>query len=179
LFQSPNYKRHDEIGWNYRLSEFLAAIAFAQLERLDELVGMRVKAAKLFMDVMISECDYLIPQKTPDGYTNSYYTLGVKYLGEEKIGIKWEDFRKAYIEAGGDGFYGAWSVPYLEPVMAERKFVKRYPEIYKNVYYPQGLCPVAELIQPRLMQFKTNYRSIDLAKQKAEILRGVIRRLKK
>ncbi len=179
LFQNPHYKRHDVIGWNYRLAEFLAAIAFAQLERLDKLVSMRVKTAKLFIDVMTSECNYLIPQQTPKGYTNSYYTLGVKYFGDEKIGVKWEDFRKAYINAGGDGFYGAWSVPYLEPVMVERKFVKRYPEIYKNVYYPQGLCPVAESIQPRLMQFKTNYRSMTLAKQKAEILRKVIRKFKK
>jgi len=179
LFQSPHYKRHDEIGWNYRLAEFLAAIALGQLERLEELVRMRTDAAKLFIDVMTSECDYLIPQRTPKGYTNSYYTLAVKYLGEEKKGIKWEDFRREHIDAGGDGFYGAWSVPYLEPVMAERKFVERCPEIYKNIYYPRGLCPVAESIQPKLMQFKTNYRSIELARQKAESLRGVIRRLKK
>ena len=179
LFQNPHYKRHDEIGWNYRLSEFLAAIAFAQFERLDELVEMRTKVANLFINIMTSECNYLIPQKTPEGYTNSYYTLGVKYLGEEKIGVKWEDFHKAYINAGGDGFYGAWSVPYLEPVMVERKFVKRYPEIYKNLYYPKGLCPIAELIQPKLMQFKTNYRSMGFAKQKAEILRKIIRGFKK
>ena len=178
LFQSPHYKRHDEIGWNYRLSEFLAAIALAQLERLDESVSMRIKAAKLFIDVITSECDYLVPQKNPEGYTNSYYTIGVKYFGEEKIGVKWEDFRRAYLNAGGDGFYGAWSIPYLEPVMVERKFVKRYPEIYKNLHYPKGLCPVAESIQPKLMQFKTNYRDLELAKTKAEALRKAIKGFK-
>ncbi len=177
-FQSPHYKRHDLIGWNYRLSEFLAAIAYAQLERLDELVNLRVKSAQYFIDVMKSECDYLIPQKTPKEYTNSYYTLGVKYLGEEKIGVSWEDFRKAYVEAGGDGFYGAWSVPYLEPVMSERKFVKRLPDAYENISYPQGLCPVAEKVQPLIQQWKSNYRSLELAKQKSEILRTVIKKLK-
>lgn len=176
VFQNPNYKRHDEVGWNYRLSEFLAAVAFAQLERLDELVDLRVQSAKLFIDVMTSECDYLIPQKTPYDCTNSYYTLGVKYLGEEKIGVKWEDFRKAYVEAGGDGFYGAWSVPYLEPVIAERIFAKRLPNIYKDVEYHQGLCPIAEKIQPLLQQWKTNYRAVELAKTKAEILRNVIKK---
>lgn len=179
VFQNPNYKRHDEIGWNYRLSEFLAAIAYAQLERLDELVDMRVKSAQFFIDVMRAECDYLIPQKTPDNCTNSYYTLGVKYLGEEKIGVKWEEFRKAYVESGGDGFYGAWSVPYLEPVISERKFVKRSPEVYKNISYKQGLCPIAEKVQPLLQQWKTNYRSLTIAKQKAEILSQVIKEIKK
>ena len=71
VFQNPNYLRHDMLGWNYRLSEFSSAVALAQLERIDELVSLRIKNAKLFMDVM-SECDYLIPQAGPAGYTNSY-----------------------------------------------------------------------------------------------------------
>jgi len=177
IFQNPNYKRHDEIGWNYRLSEFNAAIALAQFERIDELIKMRVNSAKLFIDVM-SECNYLIPQKVPDGYTNSYYTLAVKYEGVEKIGVSWEDFRKEYVKAGGDGFYGAWSVPYLEPVMIERKYVRRYPEIYSDINYEKGLCPVAEYVQPKIMQFKTNYRDIKLVEEKANILHKVIKKLK-
>jgi len=115
------------------------------------------------MNVM-KECDYLIPQKCPPGYTNSYYTLGVLYEGQEKIGVSWEEFRKEYIRQGGDGFYGAWSVPYLEPVMVERQFVKRCPWVYNDVVYHKGLCPVAEKIQEKIMQFKTNYRDLDLAK---------------
>jgi len=173
VFQNPNYKRHDTLGWNYRLSEFNAAIAMAQLERLDELVQMRIQSAQIFIDVM-KECDYLIPQKTPDGYTNSYYTLGVLYKGLERIGVSWEKFRKTYINAGGDGIYGAWAVPYLEPVIAERKFAGRCPWVYNNVHYSPGLCPVAERIQPLLMQFKTNYRDLDLAKKKAGILSHTI-----
>jgi len=176
VFQNPNYKRHDEIGWNYRLPEFNAAVALAQLERIDELVKMRVKSARLFIEVM-SECDYLIPQKVPQGYTNSYYTLGVIYEGEKSIGIKWEDFRKEYIKNGGDGIYGAWSVPYLEPVIIERKYVRRYPEIYSDINYEKGLCPIAEYVQPKIMQFKTNYRDIKLAEEKANILYKVIKKL--
>lgn len=175
VFQSPDYKRHDVLGWNYRLAEFNAAVAFAQLERVEELVDLRIKSANIFMDVM-SECDYLIPQFTPEGYENTYYTLGVVYRGDESIGVSWQDFRRAYVEAGGDGIYGAWSVPYLEPMIANRQFASRYPEIYKNISYEKGLCPVAERVQSRLMQFKTNYRDIELAQTKAEILRKVIKK---
>lgn len=173
VFQNPNYKRHDTLGWNYRLSEFNAAIAMAQLERIDELVKLRIDSAHIFMEEM-KQSDYLIPQKTPNGYTNSYYTLGVVYDGLERIGVTWEEFRKAYINAGGDGIYGAWAVPYLEPVIAERKFVDRCPWIYQDVHYHPGLCPVAEQVQPLLMQFKTNYRDLNLARKKAEILSQVI-----
>jgi perosamine synthetase len=76
VFQNPHYKRHDVLGWNYRLSEFNAAVALAQLERVDELVEMRVFCANLFIEAM-EGCDFLTPQYVPDGYTNSYYTLGV------------------------------------------------------------------------------------------------------
>ena len=177
IFQNPHYKRHDELGWNYRLPEFNAAIALAQLERIDELIKMRIESAKIFIKVM-SQCDYLIPQFVPNGYEHSYYTLGVIYEGEEKIGVSWEDFRKAYIREGGDGIYGAWSVPYLEPVIAERKFVKRCPWVYEKVRYAKGLCSVAERIQPKIMQFKTNYRDLQLARVKAEVLSKVIKKLK-
>ncbi len=177
VFQNPDYKRHDSLGWNYRMPEFTAAVAYAQLERVDELVKLRQDSAKFFMDVM-KECDFLIPQETPEKYVNSYYSLGVRYLGEEKLGISWQDFRRKYVEMGGDGYYGAWSVPYLEPVIAERQFVKRLPSIYENVRYEKGLCPVAERVQKQLMQIKTNYRNLELAKEKADVLYKLIKSYK-
>jgi perosamine synthetase len=173
-FQNPHYKRHDTIGWNYRMPEFNAAVALAQLERLDEMVSMRQESAKLFIDIM-DGCKYLTPQKCPKDCVNSYYTLGVVYDGAEKIGVSWENFRSEYKKMGGDGFYGAWSVPYLEPVMLERQFSKRCPA-YELLKYQKGLCPVAERIQPKIMQFKTNYRSLDLAREKANALKKTIDR---
>jgi perosamine synthetase len=177
VFQNPHYKRHDVLGWNYRLPEFNAAVALAQLERVKELVELRVKSANHFIEVM-KDCDYLKPQVTPDGFTNSYYTLGVVYEGETSIGVSWEAFRKTYIELGGDGVYGAWSVPYLEPMMVERRFAARLPSVYENVRYEAGLCPVAEAVQPKLMQFKTNYRDPKLAEIKADVLCQTIRKFK-
>ena len=64
VFQNPNYKRHDVLGWNYRLPEFNAAIALAQLERVDELIDLRIKSANIFIDVM-NDYDFLIPQAIP------------------------------------------------------------------------------------------------------------------
>ncbi|MBU1863866.1 MAG: DegT/DnrJ/EryC1/StrS family aminotransferase [Candidatus Omnitrophica bacterium] len=178
IFQNPHYKRHDILGWNYRLSEFNAAIALAQLEKIEALLELRIKSAEIFKQVM-ANCNYLIPQEVPDNYTHSYYTLGVVYEGEARIGVPWEEFRKEYIKAGGDGVYGAWSVPYLEPVMTQRQFVERCPAIYKTLRYREGLCPVAESVQPKIMQFKTNYRDISLAKKKAAALHRVIKKFSK
>lgn len=173
MFQNPKYKRHDALGWNYRMTEFSAAIALAQVERAEELVELRKKTAEIFIDAM-KDCDYLIPQRNLTDTVNSYFAIGVKYEGEDKIGIPWTEFRKTYVEKGGDGFYGAWSVPYLEPVMAERTFANRLPVLYENVFYKKGICPNAEAVQPKIMQFKANYRNLELAKQKADVLHKVI-----
>ena len=40
------------LGWNYRLSEFNAAIALAQLEKHEELINLRIESAKIFLEVM-------------------------------------------------------------------------------------------------------------------------------
>lgn len=175
MFQDPDYRRHDALGWNYRMPEFTAAVAYAQLERVEELVTMRRKSAQIFMDAM-EGCGFLLPQTTPEDCVNSYYSLGVRYLGKEMLGVSWQEFRKEYVEMGGDGYYGAWSVPYLEPVISERTFAKRLPAVYENVRYEEGLCPTAEKIQKQIMQIKTNYRDLELAKQKADVLHRLIRK---
>lgn len=173
IWQNPQYERHDEIGWNYRLPEINSGLVYAQLERLEEIVDLRVKSAEIFLEI-IKDCSYLVPQTTPHNRTNAYWSLGVIYNGHELINVSWEDFRKKYIEFGGDGIYGAWKVPYLEPVMKNRNFVKLNPLVYNDVFYSEGLCPIAENIQKKLMVFKTNYRNLDLAKYKAYCLKKTI-----
>ena len=180
-FQDPDYKRHDFFGWNYRMPEICAAVGLAQVERVDELVQRRQAIARLF-DEAIKGCDWMIPQKTPEGVVNSYYTYAVKFEGEKALGVSWKKFYETYIQLGGDGFYSAWSVPYLEPVITHMEFYGRgcplrCPLYEREIVYEKGLCPNAEAIQPKLMQFKTNYRDMELAKRKAEALRKTIRAL--
>lgn len=176
VFQDPNYKRHDSVGWNYRLPEFNSAVALAQLERVRELVELRVRSAEFFLEV-IESSDLFIPQAVSQRSSHSYYTLAARYVGEEKYGVSWQDFRKIYISMGGDGIYGAWSVPYLEPVMSNGEYKKINPTVYENTNYQPGECPVAERIQPQIMQFKTNYRDLKLASRKANSLEKTIRKV--
>ena len=52
------------------------------------------------------------------------------------------------------------------------------PELGKSFIkqdYKKGLCPIAEKIQPALIQFKTNYWNIEKAKEQARVLKKTIR----
>ena len=48
-FQSPDFKRHDALGLNYRISEFCAAIALGQFEKVEKKVKIRRDIAKLYL----------------------------------------------------------------------------------------------------------------------------------
>ena len=151
-FQNPHYKRHDTVGYNYRMNELTAAVGLGQLERVEFLVERRKKIARMY-DEVFENCDYIIPQKVLQGHVNTYWTYTVKYEGDDWFGLY-----NSVKENGGDGFYGGLSIPYQEPVM------KSYGDIITR-------CPNAEEVQPKMMQFKCNYRNLDEAQKKLDILK--------
>ena len=166
----PGLKRHDEIGWNYRMSEFNAAIALAQLEKAKKLTKLRIQSADFFLQTIKKHPDFFIPQKTYKNSINSYWALATKYQGDKNRGISQKDFKKKYLQFGGDIIRGAWSVPYLEPVISKNNFKSINKYIYKDIYYKRGICPIAEKVQKQLMIFKTNYRNLKIAKFKSSML---------
>jgi perosamine synthetase len=170
IFQDPHYKRHDSLGLNYRMPEVAAALGLAQTERLEYFLQLREDIAGLYRQA-IADCDYLVPQKTPYGWRNTYWTFAVRY---ERKDVSWQNFRRKYLEYGGDGIYAAWALSYNETLIAEEHFKKHCPMVFKDLKYPRGICPVAESIQPKLMQFVTNYGSLDEAKPMAEALHKTI-----
>jgi perosamine synthetase len=177
-FQDPAYKRHDTLGYNYRMPECIAAIGLAQLERVDEFIERRKAVAKLYFEAL-DGCDWIVPQKVPAGYVHSYWTFAVRYEGAAAGRGSWKDFYNRHLKNGGDGFYGDLSLAYNEIVMQQRPYygtvIPRDPSRYpKEFVYPAGTCPNAEAYQPKLMRFKTNYRDLDVAKRKIAILHKTI-----
>ena len=166
--QSPTFERHVVMGWNYRPSDLCGAVALAQLERLDELVEMRILAANHFLDA-VKGCSWLKPQAVPEGFVNSWWAF-VMELDTDKVG--WFDFRRKFMELGGDGVYGAWMLGYMEPMYRNRAFLGREKVVGGD--YSKGICPVAERLQPRLLQFKTDYFDEADSVRQADILRQTI-----
>ena len=173
--QDPTYERHVTMGWNYRMPELCAAVALAQLERIEQLVDVRVQAGKRFNEV-VRECNWLIPQRVPDGMTNTYWTYVVQLRHPTHT---WNQVRDKFKSLGGDGIYGAWQLTYLEPMFKNMNLLGRDKFIASEVKesYRRGLCPVAEDLQPRLMQFKTSYWNPSDADRQAQILHNTIRSL--
>lgn len=172
--QDPDYCRHGSLGWNYRLSDVCSAVALGQVERLEELVELRQKSAAYFLEAA-KDAPFLSPQKTGEEYENSYWAFVAK-LNDDSI--PWRTFRDKYMELGGDGIYAAWKLTYQEPMFREMTLLRREGLLNEGVDYSDGICPVAEHLQPRLLQFKTNYFDMEEAEKQAEILRKTIQYFK-
>lgn len=175
--QDPNYSRHVSMGWNYRMSELCAAVAFAQLENLEQLIEKRITAAKVFKEI-IDDFSFLKVQHTPTHCNNSYWSLAVKI---QDTNITFHDFRSLFRKNGGDGIYSAWKLTYQEPMFRNMSLLGREHFItpaIKEKNYAAGSCPIAEDLQMKLLQFKTNYWDEDQLSKQAEVLEKTCREIK-
>ena len=166
--QNPAYDRHVSMGWNYRMPELCCAVALGQVERIDELVGRRMQVGQHFRDVL-SGRDWIRSQKVPDGLEHSYWTYVAELTTDD---VTFDQFRDEFVRRSGDGIYAAWKLSYLEPMFQNQQLLGRehlIPKERMSEYQP-GLCPTAERLQPRLLQFKTDYWSWTEAEQQAEVL---------
>jgi perosamine synthetase len=167
--QNPNYNRHVSIGFNYRMSELQSAVILGQLERIEDLIDIRIESAKLF-DEAIQGFDFIKRQFTPDYCINSFWAYSF-IIDTPNPQIDWFRFREIFLNNGGDGFYAAWKLSYFETFF--QKEVKYYNGIYQK--YERNLCPSAEYLQPRLVQLKTNYWNMEEANVQANILNKSIK----
>ena len=162
--QDPKYSRHISLGFNYRMSELCAAVALGQLERATELVNTRIEVAKLYNDAVKGFSNIRV-QNNPVNCVNTFWAYSFALLTDSPD-KDWYKFRELYKSNGGDGFYAAWKLSYFEPLFQNE--LKSAPGVWQK--FEQGLCPVAEYLQPRMVQLKTNYWNLDEAKVQSEIL---------
>ena len=141
LLQNPSWERFESVGYNYRMGQLAAAVALAQMEQNDYFIGLRRDSGFAYTKAILNS-DLLTAQHVNKGYTNTYYTFSAKFNGDQ-YNITWEDFRKKFMEFGGDGIYAA------------SQLIQKEPAFYNNnIGY--GETPVAEGLQKRLMNFTTN-----------------------
>jgi len=118
------------LSWNLWCTEFVAAVARAQLKKLDRMVEETQKNANLY-DEVLEDCDWLTPQYIPEDYTSTYY--GYHFLFEgDKVGIKRDKFVKALKDAG-------CRAGYMDPevMIPTRNYYAKYG---------WGKCPVIEAV---------------------------------
>jgi dTDP-4-amino-4,6-dideoxygalactose transaminase len=127
----------EALGWNYRMTEFQAAILLVQLERLTEQATVR-EENKQYLTARLEQIAGISTLRQDDRMTaRSGYGFVLKYMPEAFGGTPRDSFVAA-LEAEGIPCYGA----FYEPVYKSSLFAWRDAPV--AVDYSETFCPVAE-----------------------------------
>lgn len=132
------------IGFNYRMTEIEAAIAFEQLKKLEPLTQRRIEAAD-FLRERWGKIPGLTPAWVQPDCRHVYYVLAVQY-DAEVVGLPRKRFVEAVCAEGVPISAGYVKPLYLQPIYQQRAFscgpnCNRYTG---SVSYAKGICPTAE-----------------------------------
>lgn len=76
---------HDDLGWNFRMSNLQAALGVAQLERLDEFVTRKRRMGQRYTELLRNVPGLELPLERTDYAENIYWVFGV--ILDERLAI--------------------------------------------------------------------------------------------
>lgn len=124
------------LGFNYRLTDFQAALGSCQLTRLPEIVRRRRELAALY-DEKLAPLDFVEPLRTRPDRVHAYHLYVVRF--DTKGLRRTRDEILAELRARKIGANVHYRPPYLHPYYRERLGTH------------EGLCPVAEEAADRIV----------------------------
>lgn len=68
---------HDELGWNYRMTNLQAAVGVAQLERLDEFLARKRRMGARYQNLLADLPGVQLPLPATEYAENAYWVFGV------------------------------------------------------------------------------------------------------
>jgi perosamine synthetase len=134
---------HDEIGWNYRMTNLQAALGVAQLEQIDSFLVRKREVGKLYQSLLSGlEDKVVLPLDKTDFADSIYWVFGMILKDSAKINAK-EMMEK--LTSKGIGCRPFFFPMHLQPVYNKMGWYTN--ESYKNAetmaeygfYIPSGL----------------------------------------
>ncbi len=108
---------HDELGWNYRMTNLQAAVGVAQLERLDEFLARKRRMGARYQSLLADLPEVRLPLPATDYAANAYWVFGV--VLDDSVGFDASE-AMARLAARGIG-----SRPFFWPMHEQPVFRKR------------------------------------------------------
>ena len=126
------------LGWNYRITEFQAAVLLAQLERLPEQIERR-NANIAHFEERVAEIEGVSTLRHDERQTTrSGYGIILRYDEQAWRGVSRDRFARALHAEGVDLYTSFYTPVYKTPLFAWR-------DAPIDVDYSETHCPVAEL----------------------------------
>ena len=162
-FQPATRFIHEELGWNFRMTNLQAALGLAQLERLDEFVARKRRMGKIYRDLLADVPGIEIQSSKTSFADNIYWVFGI--VLKESISI---DGREMIARMGKQQI---GTRPFFFPMHEQPVFKKM--GLFKGescpvaeriarrgFYLPSGLALTDEQMQRSVAAFKTVLSSV-------------------
>lgn len=133
---------HEELGYNYRMSNIQAAVGVAQLEKIDEHLQIKQRMGEVYTKLLSDTKGYKIPVSSTDYANNIYWVYGI--LIEKDYNVSAMEAME-YLSSKGIGCRPFFYPMHLQPVFQNMGLFKGecYPVsewlAEKGFYIPSGL----------------------------------------
>jgi dTDP-4-amino-4,6-dideoxygalactose transaminase len=156
-------RTHLFLGLNYRMTELQAAVALAQLAKLDGVIARRQGAGRRLADLLRGLPGITVPA-LPEGSASVYWLFPVN-VDAAALGVSVAELSAAIVAEGIPAQAGYVRPLYLAPALAEGKTYGRSAFPFDSPYttrrhtdYRPGLCPVAEGMSEAMFTVPINER---------------------
>lgn len=129
---APHYE-HAELGYNYRLSNILAAIGLGQLDVLEARVAQKRRVFRWYQELLGGQPGLSLMPEAATGRANRWLTVA---LLDEDFGAEPEAVRQA-LEAENIESRPLWKPMHLQPVFAG---CRRFGGAVSEGLFARGLC---------------------------------------
>jgi perosamine synthetase len=160
-FQPQKRFVHEELGWNYRMTNMQAALGLAQLERLDEFVVRKRRMGQRYTELLSDMPGLQLPVERTEYAENIYWVYGLVLKDDLPFESEEAMRRLSAREIGSRPFF--WCM-HEQPVFRKAGLFKgeRYP-VAENLsrrgfYIPSGLALTEEQMETVSRTMKDVFR---------------------
>lgn len=149
-FQPGKRFVHEDLGWNFRMSNLQAALGVAQLERLDEFVARKRAMGRYYNQLLADTTAIQIPLQKADYADNIYWVYGLVLKDDVSFDAEDAMIRLGKLGVGCRPFF--WPM-HEQPVFRKMGLFKgeTYPVAERmarrGFYLPSGMALTAEQIE--------------------------------
>ena len=135
--ESKLYYEHKELGYNYRMSNLLAALGIGQLENIENFIIKRRNIFKRYYTALSSIEGFEFMQEIKFGKSNRWLTTLT--IDNQKIGIDRDQIINA-LENENIEARPVWKPMHMQPLYNDCEYVKIGEEDISSRLFEKGIC---------------------------------------
>ena len=140
---------HEDIGWNYRMTNIQASLGVSQLKRIKSIVNKRHEVGKKYFERLKNNPDIYIPETSRSYAKNIYWVIAI-VITNKSLKIDAKKLMKELMN------YGIQTRPFFWPMHKQKIFKKKYKINTKGNYKNSEYISKYGLYLPSSLDIKTS-----------------------